>query len=183
MIALVYLASVSAGVALGRFVPLEAEVGEAFGLSLAAYGWLVSGVSVIAAGLALPTGLWIARRDLDGVLCTGLGVMLPEVMAPATWLSYSARVLEGVEYLAVVVAGPMLPAARCRQTTERRALALWSTFTPVGLALISTVATVDVPVVQALTTGCARAFLAIAAVLAVVAVVSLALPHHQGDAR
>lgn len=145
VIALVYLAGVSAGVALGRFIPLEAGVGDAFGLSLAAYGWLISGVTVVAACLALPAGLWIARRDLGGVLCAGLGVMLLggllEVAAPAVWLLYGARALEGVGYLAVVVTGPMLLAARCRPATERRALALWSTFVPVGMAVASAVGT------------------------------------------
>ncbi|KUL26362.1 MFS transporter [Streptomyces regalis] len=149
MIALVYLAGVSAGVALGRFVPLEAGIRGAFGLSLAAYGWLVSGVTVVAACLALPTGLWIVGRDLGRVLCAGLGVMLLggvlEVAAPSgwLWLLYGARALEGVGYLAVVVTGPMLLAARCRPAVERRALALWSTFVPVGMAVASALGTLS----------------------------------------
>ncbi|MBT2420720.1 MFS transporter [Streptomyces sp. ISL-22] len=147
VIALVYLAGVSAGVALGRFVPLEAGVRDAFGLSLAAYGLLVSGVTVVAACLALPTGLWIVRRDLGRVLSAGLGVMLLggllEVAAPVGWVLYGARALEGVGYLAVVVTGPMLLAARCRPATESRALALWSTFVPVGMAVASALGTLS----------------------------------------
>jgi hypothetical protein len=49
--------------------------------------------------------------------------------------------------------------------------------------VLSTVAAADVPGVQALTTGYARAFLAVAVVLAVVAVVSLALPRQRGETR
>ncbi|WP_328344344.1 MFS transporter [Streptomyces violaceus] len=52
-----------------------------------------------------------------------------------------------------------------------------------GLAVLSAVAAADAPGVRALTAGYARAFLAIAGVLAVVAVVSLALPHRQEETR
>ncbi|WP_328767704.1 hypothetical protein [Streptomyces sp. NBC_00286] len=52
-----------------------------------------------------------------------------------------------------------------------------------SLALLSTVAAADVPGVQALTAGYARAFLVIAVVLAVVAVRSLALPHRREETR
>ncbi|MEU6177506.1 MFS transporter [Streptomyces coeruleorubidus] len=52
-----------------------------------------------------------------------------------------------------------------------------------GLAALSTVAATDVPGVQALTAGYARAFLVIAVVLTAVAVVSLALPRHRDEGR
>ncbi|MGC9539605.1 CynX/NimT family MFS transporter [Streptomyces sp. UG1] len=143
VIALVYLAGVSAAVALGRFVPLEAGVRDGFGLSLSAFGWLVSGITVVAACLAMPAGLWVARRDLGRVLSAGLGTMLLggvlEVTAPVALVLYGARVLEGVGYLAVVVTGPLVLSARCGPATQQRALALWSTFIPVGMAVASAV--------------------------------------------
>ncbi|QOV33328.1 MFS transporter [Streptomyces ferrugineus] len=143
VIALVYLAGVSAAVALGRFVPLETGVRDGFGLSLSAFGWLVSGITVVAACLAMPAGLWVARHDVGRVLSAGLGVMLLggvlEVMAPAAVVLYGARVLEGVGYLAVVVTGPLVLSARCGPATRHRALALWSTFVPVGMAVASAV--------------------------------------------
>ncbi|MDK1342076.1 MFS transporter [Streptomyces sp. 378] len=52
-----------------------------------------------------------------------------------------------------------------------------------GIAVLSAVAAAEVPGVRALTGGYARAFLAIAGVLAVVAVVSLALPHRREGTR
>ncbi|MGX5210903.1 MFS transporter [Streptomyces violaceus] len=52
-----------------------------------------------------------------------------------------------------------------------------------GLALLSTVAAADVPGLRALTAGYSQAFLVIAGVLAVVAVVSLALPHRPEETR
>ncbi|MCX5366651.1 MFS transporter [Streptomyces sp. NBC_00124] len=143
VIALVYLAGVSAAVALGRFIPLEAQVRDAFGLSLTAFGWLVSGVTVVAACLAVPTGLWVSRRDLGRVLSAGLGVMLLggllEVAAPVAFVLYGARVLEGAGYLAVVVTGPLILSSRCGPATQRGALALWSTFVPVGMAFASAI--------------------------------------------
>ncbi|MGW0537896.1 MFS transporter [Streptomyces sp. NPDC003032] len=147
VIALVYLAGVSAAVALGRFVSLEAGVRDTFGLSLTAFGWLVSGVTVVAACLAVPAGLWVARRDLGSVLSLGLGVMLVggllEVTAHEAFVLYGARVLEGAGYLAVVVTGPLILSSRCKPATQRGALALWSTFVPVGLALASAIGTLS----------------------------------------
>lgn len=147
VIAFVYLAGVSAAVALGRFIPLEAGVRNTFDLSLTAFGWLVSSVTVVAACLALPAGSWAARRNQARVLSAGLGVMLlgglAEVTAPTAFILYGARVLEGAGYLAVVVTGPLVLSARCGAETQRGALALWSTFIPVGIAVSSAIGTVD----------------------------------------
>lgn len=144
-VALVYAAGVAAGMALGRFIPLSSGVRGDFGLSLAAFGWLVSGITVVGAALALPAGLWIARGDLGRVLGAGLAVMLLggilEVVSPSVLLLYTARMLEGCGYLLVVITGPLVLSARCRPTTERGALALWSTFIPVGMALASAAGT------------------------------------------
>ncbi|MEU9247364.1 MFS transporter [Streptomyces sp. NPDC048385] len=147
VIVLVYLAGVSAAVALGRFVPLEADVRDGFGLSLTAFGWLVSGVTVVAATLAVPAGLWVSRRDPGGVLSVGLGIMvvggLTEVTAQGVVVLFGARLLEGAGYLAVVVTGPLLLSARCGPATRRGALALWSTFVPVGMATASGIGTLS----------------------------------------
>ncbi|WP_019065106.1 MFS transporter [Streptomyces prunicolor] len=146
-IALVYAAGVSAGMALGRFIPLSSAVRGDFGLSLAEFGWLVSGITVVGAALALPAGLWIARGDLGRVLGAGLAVMLLggilEIVSPSVLLLYTARMLEGCGYLLVVITGPLVLAARCAPSTERGALALWSTFIPVGMALASAAGTLN----------------------------------------
>lgn len=55
------------------------------------------------------------------------------------FLLYGARVLEGSGHLAAVVTGPLILSARCGPATQRRALALWSTLIPVGMALASAV--------------------------------------------
>ncbi|NNN32871.1 MFS transporter [Streptomyces sp. S3(2020)] len=144
-VALVYAAGVTAGMALGRFIPLSSDIRDHFGLSLAAFGWLVSGITVVGAVAALPAGLWIARGDLGRVLSAGLAVMLAggvlEVVSPSAPLLYAARALEGCGYLLVVITGPLVLSARCGPGTERGALALWSTFIPVGMALASAAGT------------------------------------------
>ncbi|GAB2891890.1 MFS transporter [Streptomyces deserti] len=156
-VALVYAAGVCAGMALGRFIPLESGIRGDFGLSLAAYGWLVSGVTVIAAFLALPAGVWITRSDLGRVLSTGLAVMLLggtlEATAPSPLVLYTARLLEGGGYLLVVITGPLVLASRCGPAVERSALALWSTFIPVGIALASAAGTLSGPLGWRLTTA------------------------------
>jgi MFS family permease len=50
-------------------------------------------------------------------------------------LLFAARALEGVGYLLVVIAAPTAISAIAHDDTRPRALALWSTFVPVGIAL------------------------------------------------
>ncbi|WP_283134700.1 CynX/NimT family MFS transporter [Rhizohabitans arisaemae] len=139
VIAPVYLAGLSAGVALGRFIPLEAGLRADFGLSPVEFGWLVSMITVAAALLAMPVGVRLARGDLGAVLAAGLAVMLVagtiQAVGSSLAVLYGARALEGLGYLLVVVTGPLVLAACCDPETERVGLAVWSTFIPVGIAL------------------------------------------------
>lgn len=138
-IARVYLAGVAAGMSLGRFVPLETGVRADFHLSLTAFGWLVSTITALAAGVAFPAARLISGRDPRRILANGLGIMcaasVVESASPVPVTLYVARVIEGAGYLLVVVTGPVTLAAWCSPVRYRRAIALWSTFIPVGLAL------------------------------------------------
>lgn len=138
-IARVYLAGVAAGVALGRFVPLETALRASFHLSLAAFGWLVSIITALAAGVALPAARLIGGRDPRRTLTCGLAIMcaagIAESASPVPAVLYASRVVEGAGYLLVVVSGPVVLANWCSPARYRRAIALWSTFIPVGLAL------------------------------------------------
>lgn len=140
-IARVYLAGVSAGIAVGRFVPLEPGLRDDFHLSLSAFGWLVSAVTAVASCMGLPAGGWIKDRDTRRTLAGGLAIMCAagaaEAASPFPAFLFCARVTEGAGYLLVVITGPVLLASWCSAARYRRALALWSTFIPVGLAIAS----------------------------------------------
>jgi predicted MFS family arabinose efflux permease len=140
---LVYLAGVVAAAALGRYGPLGTDLRADLGLSLADVGWLTSIITVVAATLALPTSMWVRRRDAYTALATGLAVLscagALEILAPNAAVLYTVRVVEGVGYLLVVVTGPGLIARVAGPIHERAALALWSTFIPVGLAFAASV--------------------------------------------
>lgn len=138
-IARVYLAGVSAGIAVGRFVPLESSLKNDLHLSLSGFGWLVSTITLVAACAGLPAGGWIRNRDPRRVLAHGLAIMCAagaaEAASPSQVFLYGARITEGTGYLLVVITGPVALASRCSAARYRRALALWSTFIPVGLAI------------------------------------------------
>lgn len=135
----VYIAGVAAGIAVGRFIPLESQVEASFRLTSTAAALLLSTVTAVAACLALPVGARIKTGDLTGPLVRGLLILLAaglvEALAPNSVVLFGARLLEGVGYLLVTVAGPMVLSAACSPAVERRGLALWSTFIPVGIAL------------------------------------------------
>lgn len=135
----VYLSGIAAGIAVGRFIPVESQVEAAFRLTSTATALLLSAVTAVAACLALPVGSRIKTGDLNVALARGLLILLVtgliQAAAPSAAVLFAARLLEGVGYLLVTVAGPMVLSASCSPATERRGLALWSTFIPVGIAV------------------------------------------------
>ncbi|WP_163616394.1 MFS transporter, partial [Klebsiella pneumoniae] len=64
---------------------------------------------------------------------------LVEAVAPDPAILFAARAVEGVGYLLMVIVAPTAIAAIATDRSRGRALALWSTFVPVGLALGSAV--------------------------------------------
>jgi EmrB/QacA subfamily drug resistance transporter len=128
---------------------------------------IITSAAVSAAGFWWQSRLTPDSGYLDGVLGPALLISVGSglLLTPIT-----TAVTSGVDPAHAGAASGLM------NTTKQVGGAL-------GLALLSTVTAADVPGVQALTAGYARAFLAIAGVLAVVAVMSLALPHRQEGTR
>lgn len=109
-----------------------------WGLSLSELGWLVSLLEVGGAlfGLVASFGLaWVGlRRFLSIGLVTLAAASLVEGLTSDLAILFAARAMEGVGYLLVVIAAPTAIAATTDDRTRPRALALWSTFVPVGIA-------------------------------------------------
>ena len=135
---LVCAAGVPAAIALGKVGVVGPLLRPDLGLSLPQLGLAVSAITVVAALLGTPAGLWTAGNGPRRTLLAGLAVMtVAAAGGAAAWglgALLAARLLEGVGFLMVVVAAPDLLVRLSRGTDRAAALALWGTVIPVGLA-------------------------------------------------
>jgi MFS family permease len=120
-------------------------------LSLSQLGWLISLLEVGGGAFGFVAGLGLARVGIRRCLLAGLAVLaatsLVEAAATSVAALFAARALEGVGYVLVVIAAPTAIAALAHDESRPRALALWSTFVPVGIAAGAAVTGALLPVV------------------------------------
>lgn len=134
-----WLIGVLAAAQLPKIAVLVPVLRQQLDLSLAQAGLLVSLLEIggatlgIAAGLAL--GRFGGRRFMAMGLVGLLAASLVEAFAPNVAVLFPARALEGVAYLLVVIAAPTMIAAIASDKARGPALALWSTFVAVGVAV------------------------------------------------
>jgi MFS family permease len=137
-ILLLWLSGVLAAAQLGKMAALTPAIRAEFGLTLGAAGLMVSLIEAGGAGLGSIAGLAAARFSARSVLALGAALIamagLAAAMAPGVGPLYAARFVEGIGYLMVVIAAPSLIALVAGRDSAA-ALALWSTFVPVGIAL------------------------------------------------
>jgi predicted MFS family arabinose efflux permease len=137
-ILLLWLSGVLAAAQLGKMAALTPAIRADFGLTLGAAGLMVSLIEAGGSGLGSIAGLAAARFSGRNVLALGAaliaGAGLAAAMAPDVGALYAARFVEGIGYLMVVIAAPSLIALVAGRDSAA-ALALWSTFVPVGIAL------------------------------------------------
>jgi len=116
--------------------PLMQEQGH---LTLSQLGWLISLLEVGGGLFGFVAGLALARSGVRRFLLAGLAILaatsLMETLTTDITLLFAARAVEGIGYLLVVIAAPTAISAIAHEDTRPRALALWSTFVPVGIAL------------------------------------------------
>ncbi|WP_068090127.1 MFS transporter [Novosphingobium rosa] len=116
--------------------PLMQEQGH---LTLSQLGWLISLLEVGGGLFGFVAGLALARSGARLFLLAGLAILaatgLMETLTGDITLLFAARAVEGLGYLLVVIAAPTAISAIAHDDTRPRALALWSTFVPVGIAL------------------------------------------------
>jgi predicted MFS family arabinose efflux permease len=169
---LVYGTGVLAAAAFGKVAPAIALLRADLGLSLGQAGWLVSGITALAALLGTPAGLWVRRRGGRRALLAGLAVLAVTgtagAAAPGLGWMLAARVTEGVGFLLVVVAAPTLLVEMVGSRDQPAVLALWGTGIPVGLAVGAAAGGVLAPLGW-------RLWLAVPSVLAVPAAAAAAL--------
>jgi len=138
-----WLVGILAAAQLAKISAIAPILRESFHLSLPQIALLISLLEVGGALFGFVAGLGLARFGMRAFLLAGgatlAGASLVEAIAPSPAILFAARAVEGVGYLLMVIVAPTAIAALATDQSRGRALALWSTFVPVGLALGSAV--------------------------------------------
>lgn len=133
-------AGVVGGASIGKMPPALPFITQEFGLSLVAAGWLVSMFNVIALLAAVFFGIASDRLGAWRFCLTGLAIQIAGgalgVLAHSAEALLASRVLEGVGFVSVVVAAPVLMAAAASAAQRGLAFGLWGTYMPTGGALM-----------------------------------------------
>ncbi|MBS1181330.1 MAG: major facilitator superfamily 1 [Proteobacteria bacterium] len=134
---LLWLAGVLAAAQLGKMAALLPAIRGDLDLTLAGAGLMVSLIEAGGASLGSIAGVLAARFSGRSVLAAGSLLIavagIAAAAAPDATLLYAARLVESIGYLMVVIAAPSLIAMAAGRDSAA-ALALWSTFVPVGVA-------------------------------------------------
>jgi predicted MFS family arabinose efflux permease len=131
-------AGIASACQVGKVPVVLAGIQQSLAIDLPLASWLLSAFALVGAVLGVWIGtrvdVWGARRAaLVGLavqgLCSGLGALAPTI----GWL-LALRVVEGVGFLAVVVAAPALIVAATPRPAQPGAFAAWGMFMPLGIA-------------------------------------------------
>lgn len=138
-IGLIYLYGVLSSASLSKIIPILGDVGTHLGASPARFGLLISLMTVLPALLASVAGSIIdrlgARSTLQLVALTGIGVNVAYLVAESLGAFMAIRVLEGLIAVGGYAAAPALIMATTGPQRRSRAMAVWSTYSPVGVSL------------------------------------------------
>ncbi len=136
---LAYVIGVVGAAQVGRIAPATAQLREALSMNLPTLGWAISTITLASAVLGVAAGLWVRRRGARAVLLLGGGLLALSILAaasaPSTTFLILMRAVEGIGYLAIVVAAPTFIAEHAAERNQPAALALWGTFFTLGLSL------------------------------------------------
>lgn len=108
-------------------------------LDLASVGWLTAVFAILGALGGIPAGAIVASIGDRRILLLGLGASALGAACGALATAYTillgSRVIEGLGFLLITVAGPALLQRAVSADRRNFAFALWSCFMPAGIAL------------------------------------------------
>jgi len=140
VLALVVGAGIVSAFQVGKVPTALPALQQALAIDLSTASWLLSAFALVGAVFGLWIGLsadaWGARRlVLGGLAVQGLCSALGAAADAVAWLLV-LRTLEGIGFLAVVVAAPslILAATPASASARSRAFAAWGMFMPLGVA-------------------------------------------------
>lgn len=136
---LVVAAGVVSSFHLGKVAIAGPALQDELGLSLAMLGGLGATFAVLGALGGVLAGSVVARAGdrrmlVLGLLATVLGAVLA-VFSSSFAVLLASRMVEGLGFLLITVAGPTLLGRVVHATDRNAAFALWSCFMPAGIAL------------------------------------------------
>src|SRR6218665_1299073 len=136
---LYYLCGLFAAAQLGKLAALAPLISRELQLGLAAMAALTSLLEVCGALFGGVAGHQLPRLGLRRALILAVLALAFGAAGAAGALNVqalaAARLLESLGYLMIVVAAPVLIAHTAPPRRQASAMALWSTFVPVGMAL------------------------------------------------
>ena len=139
VVALAVMGGVMVGLTAGKVPPALAEIGTDLGMDRVTAGWLASLYFAVGAGCAVIAGMLGSRTSALAMVVGGLVVMAAGAaagaFAPSSGLLLAMRVVEGIGFTTVAVAGPKLIFDATRPADRDVALGIWSIFMPAGMAL------------------------------------------------
>jgi len=133
------LVGVVAAMHIGKLPPAIPALRQEFALTLAQSGWIVSAFNTLGLFASIFMGFATARLgawrlSVLGLVLLGVGGLVGAAAPDALWLTLS-RFLEGVGFLAAVVAAPGLILQSATPSDQRRAMSFWGGYMPTGTTL------------------------------------------------
>ena len=140
VVLLVVAGGVLATMQIGKAPPALLLIRDEFGVGMVTAGWVASIVTLTGAIIGFATGIVSdtvgpRRIVLFGLACLIVGSIGGGFAGSATALLVM-RFLEGVGYIAVVVAGTPLIVSACAPRDMDLAMGLWSAYFPVGIGIM-----------------------------------------------
>ncbi|MGE7469058.1 CynX/NimT family MFS transporter [Bosea sp. NPDC003192] len=138
-VSVVVASGIVAALQVGKAAIAMPLVQAEFGLDLATLGWLASIFAVLGMVGGIPVGtlaigLGARRVLLLGLLAVAVGAFLGAA-APRFPMLLASRVVEGLGFLLITIAGPAMLQRVASPARRDIAMALWSCFMPIGIAL------------------------------------------------
>lgn len=137
-IAFAIAAGMTAGFQIGKVPPLLPSITADLGLSMVGAGWVVSIFNLVGATCAIAASVVVGKTGARRMIIASLALMTAGALcgalatAPA-WL-LSARALAGFGLVGIAVSAPRFIVQAAAGPDHARALGLWSTYIPAGVA-------------------------------------------------
>lgn len=133
-------AGVAAAFQVGKAPMALSAVQADLGLSLGVVAWLISAFAIVGATVGAPVGLAVdrigaKRMVVGGLLLQAVGSGIGSLAGDMVVLMLS-RVLEGLGFVSVLVAGPAMIFANVARDIRDRAISVWATVMPVGMTTV-----------------------------------------------
>ncbi len=142
-------AGIVAAFQVGKAPPALPSIRADFGATLEQAGWLLSVINLMTAVGGMAIALTADRLGHRRLVLAGTALCLAASLAGACvdrfGLLLLARALEGLGFIMVVAAVPSLLLRVARPSDHRSAMALWSTYMPVGAGSMMLISAVVLP--------------------------------------